>query len=420
MVAAPMEAGSQYEVAMVMMPMEQYLLYQQMQAQAAYPEAKQMLQAQDGMFWMAPAPEVQPGANETWKWDMPADVSSEDAKSDECPSVAGKWCDETWTDNSSLAPQKLSTSAARRMRRKRATERAGNAATSSKAHLPEAAGRIGAEPCGLADLLKRSPDKALASLHGRVHAFSLDASGCRLIQSALEIASPQVAAELANELKGHVLELVTSPHGNYVIQKVITHLPVKASTFIVEEICGSGSKMARHRYACRIICRLIEYCSSLDITMRLLEEMLLDVSELCCHNFGHHVIQSVLEHGSDHHRRQVLAALSTDPLGFAKHRNSSYLLEKALSLCSCEELEGLLQLARPDVIADLALHQYGCFVGQALMEHPRTDKAAALRWIAEIAGQLEQTRYGQRFLVAVGLASESQYDFEYGSNHAGL
>jgi len=407
-----MEAGPQYEVAMVMMPMEQYLLYQQMQAQA-YPEGKQLLQAQDGTFWMAATPEVQPGASETWKWDMPPDVSSEDAKSDECPSVAGKWCDETWTDNSSLAPQKLSTSASRRMRRKRATEKAGNAATWKKANLPEAAGPIGNDPCGLADLLKRCPDKALASLHGRVLHFSLDASGCRLIQSALEIASPQVAAELVNELKGHVLELVSSPHGNYVVQKVIAHLPVKASTFIVEEICGSGFKMARHRYACRIICRLIEYCSSLDVTRRLLEEMLLDVSELCCHNFGHHVVQSVLEHGSEYHRRQVLAALSTDPLSFAKHRNASYLLEKALSLCSDEELEGLLPLARPDVIADLALHQYGCFVGQALMEHPRTDKAAALRWIAEIAGHLEQTRYGQRFLVAVGLSSESQYDFEY-------
>jgi len=268
----------------------------------------------------------------------------------------------------------------------------------------------------LAELLKGRPDQveeALASLQGRVRAFSLDAAGCRLIQNALEITSPQLAAELADELKGHVLELASSPHGNYVIQKVITQLPVKASKFIVEELCESGSKIARHRYACRIICRLIEYCSSLGITMNLLDEMLLDVSELCYHNFGHHVIESVLEHGSDHHRRRVIAALSIDPVGFAKHRNASHLLEKAFSWCSCEDLEGLMPLARPDVIADLALHQYGCFVAQALMEHSSTDKDAALPWIAHIAGQLEQTKRGQRFLVAVGLASESQYNFEH-------
>eukprot|EP00441_Pelagodinium_beii_P043267 CAMPEP_0197648584 /NCGR_PEP_ID=MMETSP1338-20131121/27846_1 /TAXON_ID=43686 ORGANISM="Pelagodinium beii, Strain RCC1491" /NCGR_SAMPLE_ID=MMETSP1338 /ASSEMBLY_ACC=CAM_ASM_000754 /LENGTH=406 /DNA_ID=CAMNT_0043222617 /DNA_START=89 /DNA_END=1306 /DNA_ORIENTATION=- len=405
-----MEAAPQrYEVVqMVMMTMEQY---QNMLQSQALPEARPLQAGNaDTQVWMAP---LQPGVcNESWVCNETWSNPEETAVKEKSPESL---------ENSTHPRAKLSTSSARRMRRKRANERVALALEdgTSRAGLPMAVGPISSSGLETSDcealkkLLSGSSkdvEEALLCLQGRVQAFSFDAAGCRVIQKALEVASPQAAAELAKELSGHVLESAVSPHANYVLQKVISQLHGISSSFIAEEIRGAGSKMARHRYACRIMCRLLEFCSSRDVTKTLIDEILMEADELCCHNFGHHVIQSVLEHGEEQHRRRVLTALSKDPLFFAKHRNASYLMEKALPLCSHEDLEFLLpQLACPEVIADLALHQFGCFVARALMEHPSTDRGAALPWIAHVAQQLEQTRYGQRFLVEVGLASESQY-----------
>jgi hypothetical protein len=63
--------------------------------------------------------------------------------------------------------------------------------------------------------------------------------------------------------------------------------------------------------------------------------------DLCRHNFGHHVVQSVLEHGHEKHRKVVANILKADLLSFAKHRNASYLVEKALSYCAVEAGPGM-------------------------------------------------------------------------------
>ncbi|CAE7286698.1 unnamed protein product, partial [Symbiodinium necroappetens] len=73
-----------------------------------------------------------------------------------------------------------------------------------------------------------------------------------------------------------------------------------------------------------------------DLTLQLIDELLLDAEDLCRHNFGHHVVQSVLEHGHERHRKIVAKVLGRDLLGFAKHRNASYLVEKAMWYCAPE------------------------------------------------------------------------------------
>lgn len=180
------------------------------------------------------------------------------------------------------------------------------------------------------------------------------ATGCRLVQLGLE-ADQQTAALLARELHGHVQEAAISPHANYVIQKVVSTLTFANSSFVARELFGSCGRLAWHRYACRIFCRLLEFCGSRDLTLQLIDELLLDAEDLCRHNFGHHVVQSVLEHGHERHRKIVAKVLGRDLLGFAKHRNASYLVEKAMWYCAPEDQAFLLkQLARTDVIVDLA------------------------------------------------------------------
>ncbi|CAK9085676.1 Pumilio homolog 5 (APUM-5) (AtPUM5) [Durusdinium trenchii] len=330
---------------------------------------------------------------------------------------------DTTADDAPLERPRLSTSAARRMRRKRAAERAQQAAEQSRNNegtrtAPLSAGRVKSdsinsilEHCDLlrsqlASGIADEVQKALAAIQGHVWQLSQHATGCRLVQLALETGCHE-AALLTRELHGHVQEAAVSPHANYVIQKVVSTLTWATSSFVAKELLNSCARLARHRYACRIFCRLQEFCGNRDLTLQLIDELLVEAEDLCRHNFGHHVVQSVLEHGHEKHRKVVATILRSDLLSFAKHRNASYLVEKALSYCALEDQQALLaQLGRTEVIVELARSQFGCYVAKSLLQDERVNGKEALRRIQALAGDFGRTRHGQRLLVEIGLAEE--------------
>lgn len=207
-------------------------------------------------------------------------------------------------EESDMVEGRLSASAARRLRRKRAAERSREARPETDTVYKEThnEGPFGASNSRdltldeLRDELHRNPVQGIQCLRGQVWRLSRDAVGCRLVQEALELGSKGVV-DLAHELQGHVLEAVMCPNANYVVQKVVSHLSVAASSFVAWELQGNAVRAAKHRFACRIFCRLLEFCGT-GPTSQLVDEFL-DAAEenLCTHSFAHHVVQSILEHG---------------------------------------------------------------------------------------------------------------------------
>lgn len=143
-----------------------------------------------------------------------------------------------------------------------------------------------------------------------------------MVQLALQVADQQEAAALAGELRGLVRTAISSPHGNYVIAKVIEVLPPPLASFVVDELMGFAGKMARHRFGCRIFCRLLEHHTmshgANPQTCALVDELLDEAEELCRHTYAHHVIQSVLEHGLPKHHFRIMAALRGHLPGHAR------------------------------------------------------------------------------------------------------
>ncbi|CAE7765022.1 APUM5 [Symbiodinium pilosum] len=232
---------------------------------------------------------------------------------------------------------------------------------------------------------------AMSQISGKVWSLSRDANGCRVVQTAMEKASNGAAKELALELHGHVREAVVSPHANYVIQKVITQLSPATSAFIADELLGNGARFARHRFGCRIMCRLLEHCSNADGTRKLVDEVLEDLSEaldLCRHNFGHHVVQSVLEHGDSRYKELIAEVLQSDLFANASHRSASYVVESALSHCLEKDQQVLLQqLSDPNMVAQLAQARYGFYVAKTVLQRPEVD-AEALSRLPAVAAML--------------------------------
>jgi len=138
----------------------------------------------------------------------------------------------------------------------------------------------------------------------------------------------------------------------------------------VDECMDKAVELAKHRYGCRILCRIAEHCLSEDKAMSLIGHVLEDdvtLAALCCHYFGHHALQSIMEKGSLDHRMKIVRVLCNNLVGMAKSRHASYLIEATFDFCGEDEKVTLKEkLLRDGNIIELAKHQFGGFVVKKL------------------------------------------------------
>jgi len=251
-------------------------------------------------------------------------------------------------------------------------------------------------------------------VRGRVARLAFDAAGCRVVQGALqEAGSLEEAAELASELRGRVREAVESPHANHVLQRIIEVLPCSLRRFISEELRGAGVQVSRHRYGCRVICRLLEQhgdnAGASEVEAALLEEIVEGLSDVFRHEFGRHVACSILEHSSNNHRARVAALLAENPLSHAMNRNASYVVERALEFC---DHEGRALIARPllahlDVLLLLSQSQAGSHVVRALLRPGQGTRQHVLEELRRLAPGLQASKYAKPLLRELCLHDEA-------------
>lgn len=180
------------------------------------------------------------------------------------------------------------------------------------------------------------PSDKLMDVFGRVWELSSEAEGCRHVQAALEACGEgqDVQFALVAELKGHVWEAIRCPHANYVLQRCITALHTDASQFILVEVLqhgpGAVAQVARHRFGCRVLERLLERYSKAKLRP-LVEELMAEAVALAKHAYGNYVIQHALKHGPSDQRQRLTEILEHHLPVLASDRFGSAVLVRALS-----------------------------------------------------------------------------------------
>jgi len=235
---------------------------------------------------------------------------------------------------------------------------------------------------------------------GRVLRLSLDRSGCRAVQAALQAANNAEAMALVDEIRGHVRKAIKSAHGNYVIQKIVEALPTSLSSFVADELVGVGANVARDRYGCRIICRLLEHSACDRSTEVLMDEVLEDVLELCRHSYGHHVVLTMLEHGTLSQRSRIASGLRGGLLRSARNRFASRVLEQTFIFCSVQDKHAIASdlVSSPDTVQVLAEHQCGCFVVRAILRLQDEYSQKVMDHLQPVVCNLQLSKWGKRVL----------------------
>jgi mRNA-binding protein PUF3 len=218
------------------------------------------------------------------------------------------------------------------------------------------------------------------------------------------------AAALASGLEGHVRNATQSKHANYVLQRIIEVMPVSHASFIPEELQGSGQEIARHRFGCRVFCRILEHLSPNHApTVDLVEELFQDLHSLCNHGFGSFVVRHLLEFGLPEHRHRVSSTLLTGLVEFSKHKFASHVVEGAFLHCAPEDQEALARdlMQDEEQLLAVATHQFGRHVARALLRLPGGLKKEAVDALSPWQYRLKSSRYGKSVLPSLRAAAAS-------------
>lgn len=227
----------------------------------------------------------------------------------------------------------------------------------------------------------------------------------RAAQSLLSMSevSDKQKARLASSLRGHLSHrrcAVDHPHANHVVQKIVEVLPQSRREFIVEELLGYVCKVAKANIGCRTLCRILEHLSSSRTTDMLVAELMVNVEELCRHDFGGYVVRKFLEHGSEFpmQKHQVAVVLSKHAAWYAKQQMSSFVMEAAIEHCEAEDQH----LVAASLLSDresvkLSNKKGGFHVLKALLLS-RATKQDTSQVLERAKDQLAETAYGKKLL----------------------
>lgn len=246
--------------------------------------------------------------------------------------------------------------------------------------------------------LEQGRDGTVQQLKGHVARLSRDKVGCRVVQRALELARDEAPA-LALEMVGSVKQAVRCPNGNFVIQKIVT---LCEADFVAQELLGKAADVAKHRYGCRVACRIVERRSG-EGAVAFISELLERVQDLSQHAFAHHAMQSILEHGAAREKQRVASALRPAILANAQGRSSSYVVASALECCDEVDQDSLV-LDLLEHLPALTQSLSGCHVIKALLAVAGPHFPDAAKQLQEVAAELSNTRHGRRIIQDFNLA----------------
>lgn len=242
-------------------------------------------------------------------------------------------------------------------------------------------------------------------LSGSVLAMSRDGRGCRAVQNAIQEAENDDALEaLAGELRGHVREMIRCPHGNHVMQKLILALRPASLQFIVDEILQAGVfGIARHKYGCRIVERLVENCTARQIDP-VVDALFTDFDVVSQSQYGHYVITHLLQNAEIHHRNRLREQIEKSVYALGVHAHGCAVLNVALNTGNSEERQRLAM--KVSVHKEIVLQMAGTRHGHAAVKHMlpalpfehRRDIEAVLAADTDLV----TTRYGRLVVASIG------------------
>ncbi|PQM33092.1 pumilio homolog 12 [Prunus yedoensis var. nudiflora] len=211
--------------------------------------------------------------------------------------------------------------------------------------------------------MKALPQKynSMDEITGRIYLMAKDQHGCRFLQRKFSEGAQKDVENIFFEIIDHIVELMTDPFGNYLIQKLL-------------EVCGEVQKM-------QILHSITKKPGELV--------------RISCDMHGTRAVQKVIETLKTHEQfSMVVSSLKPGIVTLIKNTNGNHVAQRCLQYLTPEYREFLFEAATTNCV-ELATDRHGCCVLQKCLSH--SDAEQRNRLICEITSNaliLSQDPFG--------------------------
>lgn len=169
---------------------------------------------------------------------------------------------------------------------------------------------------------------------GEIYTLCKDQHGCRFLQRKLDERDPHTVQLIFDEVKGHIMELMTDPFGNYLCQKLLESTNDDQRTVLIHNAMPSMKGIALNQHGTRALQKMIEFISTADQTNMIIDALRFDVVQLIQDLNGNHVIQKCLNHLSPENAQFIFDAVGTHCVVVGTHRHGCCVLQRCIDHAS--------------------------------------------------------------------------------------
>ncbi|CAK7893960.1 pumilio homology domain family member 4 [[Candida] anglica] len=246
----------------------------------------------------------------------------------------------------------------------------------------------------------------LEDFSGEIYSLCKDQHGCRFLQRQLDLGrenktesggvlSSEIAATMIfNEIYLKIIELMTDPFGNYLIQKLFENVSTDQRIILVKNASPEFIRIALDPHGTRALQKLVE-CITTEEESKLIIDSLsphivslsrdlngnhvvqkclqrlkpednqfifdtasLHCNEIATHRHGCCVLQRCLDHGNAKQRQQLSFKVAENATNLSLDPFGNYVVQYVLSRGDEESIKNILQHIKLNVIS-LSLHKFG-------------------------------------------------------------
>ncbi|KAK6455774.1 armadillo-type protein [Scheffersomyces xylosifermentans] len=223
----------------------------------------------------------------------------------------------------------------------------------------------------------------LDDFSGEIYSLCKDQHGCRFLQRQLDlgrdvsegkavssdsgVVSSEIAATMIfNEIYLKIIELMTDPFGNYLIQKLFENVSVDQRIILVKNASPEFIRIALDPHGTRALQKLVECISTEEESQLIIGSLSPHIVSLSRDLNGNHVVQKCLQKLKPSENQFIFEAASLHCNEIATHRHGCCVLQRCLDHGNAEQRKQL-SLKVAENATNLSLDPFGNYVVQYVL-----------------------------------------------------
>ncbi|XP_002975751.2 pumilio homolog 12 [Selaginella moellendorffii] len=224
---------------------------------------------------------------------------------------------------------------------------------------------------GLYDSTQQQQQKftSLEEIEGRIYETAKDQHGCRFLQKKFSEGSLEEIDKIFAEVIDHLVDLMTDPFGNYLVQKLLEVSNDTQRREILRGVTRNGElvNISLNMHGTRAVQKLIETLKSPEQVSMVTSSLMQGVVTLIKDSNGNHVVQKCLQKLSNEDIQFIIDAAARHCVDIGTHRHGCCVLQRCIDFASGTQCHFLVSEIAANALI-LSQDQYGNYVVQYILD----------------------------------------------------